>query len=269
MRQLVYAIAVGIGLTFATARPTSAQEADAADLAKQAQNPLSSLISLPFQNNTSFGIGPFDRTQNVLNIQPVVPVTVGSWNIINRPILPVIYQPDITAEEGGESGLGDLNYQLFFSPLGSSPVTWGIGPVILFPTGKDGLGSDKWAAGPAGVLVYIKDKWVFGGIIQNIWSFAGDSDAADVNQFLFQYFINYNLEKGVYLVTAPIITANWEAPDGDKWIVPVGGGVGKIFAVGSQKINGSVHAYYNVVKPETLDGPDWSLRLQLQFLFPK
>ena len=70
-------------------------------------------------------------------------------------------------------------------------------------------------------------------------------------------------------VTAPIITANWEADSGDRWIVPVGGGVGKIFAIGSQKINGQAQAFYNVVKIDSLDGPDWSLRLQLQFLFPK
>ena len=43
------------------------------ELAKAAQNPVANMISLPLQNNTNFGIDPHDRTQNVLNIQPVAP----------------------------------------------------------------------------------------------------------------------------------------------------------------------------------------------------
>lgn len=241
-----------------------------AELAKKTQNPVSNLISLPLQNNTNFGIGSFDRTQNVLNIQPVIPVQVGKWNIINRPILPVIYQPDISQASGGEFGLGDLTYQLWLSPASESRVTWGLGPVIVFPTATDdALGSGKWQAGPTGVLVAMYGRVVAGAVAFNAWSFAGDSDEPDVNQFLFQYFINYNLQQGWYLVSAPIITANWEAPSGDRWIVPFGGGAGKIFAIGRQKLNGSVQAFWNAVKPDTLDGPDWTLRLQLQFLFPK
>ena len=241
-----------------------------AELAKKTQNPVSNLISLPLQNNTNFGIGSFDRTQNVLNIQPVIPVQVGKWNIINRPILPVIYQPDISQASGGEFGLGDLTYQLWLSPASESRVTWGLGPVIVFPTATDdALGSGKWQAGPTGVFVAMYGRIVAGAVAFNAWSFAGDSDEPDVNQFLFQYFINYNLQQGWYLVSAPIITANWEAPSGDRWIVPFGGGAGKIFAIGRQKMNGSVQAFWNAVKPDTLDGPDWTLRLQLQFLFPK
>ena len=70
-------------------------------------------------------------------------------------------------------------------------------------------------------------------------------------------------------ILVAIITANWEADPDDRWIVPFGGGVGKIFAIGSQKMNGQVQAFYNVVKIDSIDGPDWSLRVQLQFLFPK
>lgn len=268
-RQLVVAV-IASSVVIVSARTGAAQQAGEADLAKQVQNPVSSLISLPFQNNTNFGIGEFDRTQNVLNIQPVIPVTVGKWNLINRPILPVVYQPDITGESGGEFGLGDLTYQLFASPANAGALTWGVGPVLIIPTATDdALGSGKWSAGPTAVLVYIHGRVVAGAIAFNAWSFAGDSDEPDVNQFLFQYFINYNLKQGWYLVTAPIITANWEEPSDDRWIVPFGGGVGKIHAIGRQKINGSVQAYWNAVKPDNVDGPDWTLRLQLQFLFPK
>jgi hypothetical protein len=85
------------------------QEANISDLAKQAQNPIASLISLPFQNNTNFGIGPDDETQNVLNVQPVWPFSLNeNWKLITRTILPVISQPDIlTGGEGRrEEGYG-------------------------------------------------------------------------------------------------------------------------------------------------------------------
>jgi len=109
-------------------------------------------------------------------------------------------------------------------------------------------------------------RWVVGSLFSNVWSFAGSGDQ-DVNNFTWQYFINYNMANQWYLTSAPIITANWEADSGNRWTVPFGGGVGKIFKIGEQPINAQVTAYYNVEKPDY--GADWQLRLQLQFLFPK
>ena len=79
--------------------------------------------------------------------------------------------------------------------------------------------------------------------------------------------MNYNLDGGWYAVSSPVVTANWKAPSDDTWTVPVGGGMGRIFSVGGQAMNAQVQAFYNIERPEY--GPDWSLRLQLQFLFPK
>jgi len=109
-------------------------------------------------------------------------------------------------------------------------------------------------------------KWVVGSLFSNLWSFAG-SGSQDINLFTWQYFVNYNLPNSWYLSSAPIITANWEADSGNKWTVPFGGGFGKIFRIGKQPMNAQVQAFYNVAKPDF--GPDWTLRLQLQFLFPK
>lgn len=108
-------------------------------------------------------------------------------------------------------------------------------------------------------------NWVVGSLFSNIWSFAGSGDD-DVNLFTWQYFINYNMADGWYLVSAPIITANWEN-SGDEWTIPFGGGLGKIFRIGKQPMNASMQADYNVEKPD--NGADWQLRVQLQFLFPK
>ncbi len=246
------------------------QEMDAEALAKKAQNPIANMISLPLQNNTSFGIGEYDRSQNVLNVQPVIPASLGNWNLINRFIAPIIWQPDVLQEDGTTFGLGDIVYQGFFTPAKSGKVTWGVGPVLIFPTATDiRLGSEKWSAGPAAIVVAFVNKWVLGGVIYNAWSYAGNKDRADVNAGVFQYFINYNLPKAWYLTSAPIISVNWNAREDDQWIVPFGGGAGKIFGIGKQKFNGQVSAYYNAIKPATMDGPDWSLRFQLVFLFPK
>ena len=248
--------------------PRLAWTQDEAELAKKTQNPVSDLISLPFQNNTNFGMGPDDKTQNVLNIQPVWPFSLNEdWNLITRTILPVISQPALAAGQERTNGLGDTTFTTFFSPKDSGKLIWGLGPVFLLPTATDDvLGSDKWGIGPAVVVLTMPGNWVIGSLLSNVWSFAGSGDQ-DVNLFTWQYFINYNLPDGWYLSSAPIITANWEAESGNKWTVPFGGGFGKVFRVGKQPMNASVQAFYNVEKPDL--GADWTLRLQLQFLFPK
>ncbi len=264
IRFLILFLVIGL------ANFSEAQELSDAELAKKAQNPIANMISVPIQNNTNFGIGPFNRTQNVLNIQPVIPTSLGSWNLINRFIIPLTSQPDITSESESKFGLGDIVYQGFFTPASGGKVTWGVGPVLIAPTATDpSLGSGKFSAGPAVIVVAFPGKWVLGGVVYNAWSFAGDGNRADVNSGVLQYFVNYNLPKAWYLTSAPIISVNWEAPENNKWILPFGAGAGKIFAIGKQKLNGQVSAYWNAIKPEISDGPDWTLRVQLAFLFPK
>ena len=233
--------------------------------------------AVPEQHNTLFGVGPDDDVANVLNIQPVIPFTVGDWNIINRTIVPVIYLPDVTAGlpelpegiSGGETfGLGDINHSVYFSPADSGPVIWGIGPSLTIPTATDEkIGTEKWSAGPAAVALAQPGPWVIGSLIRQLWSFAGDDDRQNVSQLLIQPFVNYNMEDGWYLVSSPIVTANWEADSDDTWTVPAGGGFGRIFRIGDQPINAQLAAYYNVAKPT--GGADWQLRAQVQLLFPK
>ena len=241
---------------------------DAGALARQAQNPVADLISLPLQNNTSFNVGLGNDVRNVLNIQPVIPVTVGDWNLINRIIMPVVYQPALAPGVTSEFGLGDTNYTLFFSPAESQSIIWGVGPSFDIPTATDdALGTGQWNLGPSVVVLTMPGPWVIGGIWQQLWTIGGDSARPDVNRMLFQYFVNYNLDDGWYLTSAPIITADWNAPSSEDWVVPFGGGFGKIFRIGDQAMNASFQAFYNVV--DTTASGDWSIRFQLQFLFPK
>ncbi len=205
------------------------------DLREAAQNPIADLISVPFQNNTNFDVGRSENTQNVLNIQPVYPVHLNpSWTLITRPILPVISQPpffsgrelqaleEIAGPDIGrtEFGLGDLTPEFFFSPRKPTllapglSLVWGVGPAFQLPTATDDeLGTGKWSAGPA-FVAFFDDRSLHlttGFLILNLWSFAGDADRSTVNAMTLQPFLNYNLPKGWYLTTSPLITANWEA----------------------------------------------------------
>jgi hypothetical protein len=244
--------------------PVAAASQSADELAEAAANPLANLISVPLQLNNDFGLGEFDRTRNVLNIQPVVPLAGGK--LITRTVIPFVWLPDITAESGTfSSGLSDIQLTAFYAPEGSG-LMWGAGPVLEMPTGGDERGSGKWSIGPSVVVLAQPAPWTLGLLVNNLWSFAGDDDRADVNKGLAQYFIVRQLGNGWYVNSAPIITANWEADSDDRWIVPFGAGAGKVFFLGALPFNGQVGAYYNVVKPDI--GPDWQLRIQLQTMLP-
>jgi len=238
------------------------QSAD--DLAQKAANPIADLMSIPFQNNTDFGLGAYDRTRNVLNIQPVVPLAHGK--LITRTIIPFVWLPDVAAETGSfSSGLSDIVFTAFYVPSGG-PFMWGVGPVVEFPTGGASRGAKKWSLGPSVVALKQAGPWTLGILANNVWSIAGDSARADVSRGLLQYFIVRQLGNGWYVNMAPIITVNWKAASGQKWLVPLGAGGGKLVFLGKLPVNVQSQAYYNVVKPDV--GPDWQLRVQLQVLLP-
>ncbi len=257
----VLLVAVSVGWA---AEPDGA--ADAHALAKASQNPVADLVSVPLQLNTNFGVGPDDRQQVVLNVQPVVPIKVAAnWNVILRFITPFITQP--IEPTGTVFGLGDVNPSLFLSPSRSERLVWGAGVTALVPTATDPvLGREKLGLGPTGVALASTGPWVVGALANNIWSVDGADHRDDVNQLLVQGFVNYNFSHGWAVVTAPIVTADWERDVDRRWVVPVGGGITKIAPILSVPTSLGVQYYYNVVTPE--DGPTWQLRLQCSFLFP-
>lgn len=231
------------------------------DLAKIAQNPLANIVSMPFQNNTSFGIGPFDRTQNITNIQPVLPFAEGKF--IVRAIVPIINQPNIFSDSGNFNGIGDVNLSVFYAN-NKRKINWGIGPVFNLPTSGENLGLKEWGVGPSFVAVIKPSNWVIGVLINNVWSLESDQSA-----FTIQPFINYNLPKGYYLSTSPKVTANWQAESGNKWTIPIGMAFGKLIKPkGFLPLNVQAGAYYNIETPEPT-GSDWTLRTAVTVLIPK
>lgn len=235
------------------------------DIAQQAANPIADLVSIPFQNNLNMNYGPYNRNMNILNIQPVLPFADG--RIITRTIFPIVFIPDFSSESGKyASGLSDLIFTAFYSP--KSKTMWGIGPVLEIPTGGEKRGSQKWSIGPSFVTLVQPGDWTFGILINNVWSFAGKDEADDVNHMLLNLFLVRQLNNGWYVNSVPIITADWTASSGQKWIVPLGMGGGKlVFLGGKLPLNLQTQIYYNVVHPDF--GPEWQWRFQLQILLPK
>jgi hypothetical protein len=249
-----------------------AADDSAAALAKATQNPVADLISVPFQLNNNFNYGPDNDYQGILNIKPVIPITLTpDWNLITRTILPLLSQPLFGPNgDGRDYGLGDLQFSAFMSPRKPGALVWGVGAITQIPTAShDSTGQGRWGLGPTAVALKMGKVWVYGALINNVFDVGGDSDRQKINQMLLQPFVNYNFpdHPGRYLTFAPIITANWKAESGDEWTVPLGLGIGQIVKLGKLPVNFQAAYYYNVVAPDI--GPDYQVRLQAQLLFPK
>jgi hypothetical protein len=251
--------------------PTTEDAAAAAEakLEKDVQNPVSELITLPLQNNTNFEYGPYDRTQNVLDIQPVIPINLNEhWMLKSRTILPVSWQPYANQNSGGEFGLGDTTQTFFLAPRGDRKLIWGIGPALVIPTATNtALGQGKFSMGPSVLALSQPGHWTIGALINNVWSVAGSGGRPPVNLMQLQAFVTYQMKKGWYVATSPILQANWRAASGNIWLVPVGGGVGRITRMGSQPINVTAQFYGNALYPA--GSSPWSMRLQFDLLFPE
>ncbi len=268
MPKLVLRAAALITVMFTA---TSAHaELSAEELAKIAQNPVGNLISVPFQENLYLNTGPLEKNYNVLNIQPVVPISVNEeWNIITRTIIPVVSLPPFAPGQDRTNGIGDTQITAFLSPAKPGSWIWGAGVITQLPTHSNQLlGNDNTGFGPSFVVLHLEkgSPWVYGVLANNVWS-SNNSTAPSYNNGLIQPFVNYNFHSGAYLVSSPIWTVNWQAKGPNQWTVPMGGGVGKLFKIGPLPVNSQINMYYNVARPEY--APNWQIRLQVQLMFPK
>jgi hypothetical protein len=240
------------------------------DLAKKLANPVASLISVPFQLNYDQDIGPEDDGDRwVLNVQPVVPITINEdWNLISRTILPLVSQSDLYPGAGSQSGIGDIVQSVFFSP--KEPTAggwiWGAGPVLLLPTGSDDLlTTDQWAAGPTAVLLKQQGPWTYGALANHLWSFAGSDDRADVDATFLQPFVSYTTPTAWSVALNTESTYDWE---GEQWSVPVNCVVTKVTKVGGQLISVGGGLRYWADSPD--NGPEGvGFRVVVTLLFPK
>jgi hypothetical protein len=248
------------------AEPAAGAGDSAHALAVEDLNPLTRMYVMRFEDNVQFGFGPDNEPLNFFRIQPLFPIDLGArWTLLTRVLLPLAHAPWPETVDG----LGDVNLTSFVTPARAERFVWGVGPSLVLPTGShDQITSNKWSAGPAMAAVYNSRRWQVGLVVQNLWSFAGDGSRPEVNVMAMRPAISYHLDNGWYLSTSPSILADWAADDDrNRWLLPVGGGVGKILVIGGQRISALVEAYQHVLSPEI--GPDWQLRLQVSLLYPK
>lgn len=276
MKQLLTSLPLILAINFSSAYAEN--DVQTQELAKKSQNPVGNIISIPFEFRT------YDDTDsglelNSLMIKPVYPMDLGEdYILINRFIIPVIdvenkgdsfqLSNSSTIPAGADrTGLGNIQYQSFVTSSNPGAVIYGVGLALELPTHAGNLGTDKYSAGPTAIVLSMPGKWVIGALAQNLWDVGGPGDD-DINQFLFQYFINYNISNGWYLTTTPTMTADWEADSGNRWTIPVGGGVGKLHKFGGKvPVDFKLQAYSNVEKPS--GGSDWSVMFSVKFLLPK
>jgi len=248
---------------------------------KVAQNPLSPNFKLPFRYK--FHGGAPDGEVHIGSFSPIVPIRFEGWNIINQLTLNLIGTPgDITGikglpepytgdEHGGSAGyaagLADTDLTSYFSSTIGDEFTFGVGPTFTFPSDEPSreLGSGKFSVGPAFMLVYQPKQWTVSLEMQQIWSVIGSSGREDVSQMLIQPAVYYNFSQGWYLLSDLQMVANWTSHAEQRWTVPIGAGVGKLFKLGKNAINSRLEAYYNPISPTA--GPTWSLNFSVEFIF--
>ena len=263
-----FLIAPALAQTNTPAGPEPGSNEEMAEIAKKLNNPVASLISIPFQNNFDFGGGPNDDGfEYRLNIQPVVPVTLNEhWNIISRTILPYIYQ-DKRIGTSSQSGLGDTTESLFLSPKEPGPAgaIWGIGPILYLPTATDDLlGAEKWGAGPTALVLWQQHGWTYGALVSHTWSFAGDDDRQRISSTFLQPFLSYTTKKHTTFGVNTESTYDWV---NTQWTVPINAYITQLIRIGKTPVSFQFGGRYYADKPA--GGPDWGLRFTVTLVLPK
>ena len=244
-----------------------AQGESSEELAKKLQNPVASLISLPVQSNWDFGVGRADAMRFTVNVQPVLPFSLGpDWNLITRTIVPFIHAESPGPGIDSAGGIGDIVQSFFFSPaapLGGWIV--GGGPVFLYPSASDdALGAEKWGAGPTALVLRQDSGFTYGILANHIWSFAGNSQRQDVSTTFLQPFLSYTTKTLTTFGLNTESTYDWE---NHQWTVPINVSVSQLLKLGPQPIQLSLGGRYYAERP--IGGPDWGIRFTVTFLFPK
>ncbi len=243
-------------------------QSEQAEIAKQLNNPIANLTSVPLQYNYDDDLGPTKKgKRHLLNIQPVIPVQLNDdWNVISRTIVPLTKLEDVPPGNNTD-GVGDVLQSLFFSPKAlSDGWTWGVGPALSLRTAtNDLLGAEKWSAGPTGVALKQANGWTFGALANHLWSYAGNGDATDVDATFLQPFLVYTTHTHTSFGVNTESTYDWEAND---WSVPLNIFATQVFKIGGQIQSLQLGARYWADTPQDQGPSGWGVRVVYTLVFP-
>ena len=252
---------------------SSLATADLAEIDRKLNNPLTSIWSLTFQNNTSANTGDLvedTETSNNLFFQPFMPFEIGAEKqtmLTLRPVFPLVTQPEIDFATGESSshktGYGDTQLLTLMGPNSGDGFVWGAGATLIFPTASDDiLGQGKYQAGPAVMAFNMGKPWVYGVIAQHWQSYAGDDDRSDTSRTDVQYVIRRSLPGAMSLGMGPTVTYDWKADSDNALTFPVGLGITKTTRWGKTPVKLRAELHYSLIKPDDY-GAEWNFRLQI------
>lgn len=267
--------------------PTAAQESQGnqdinkmslQELSSEITNPLSRIWRLDFENDTTYKDGDILKKgewTNTLTFRPIIPISIGKWVFIAEPQIPLVdTQPkfDISLRKGLSvehvTGMGDTAFAMVLGGEVLKNTELALGPTFIFPTATDKvLGQGKWQMGPAATVIYNTKKWTVGALPQVWWSFAGDNDRQNTSQMEIEYIIARHFKGGWNIRSRPTITADFKAKSGDKWNVPIGGGIGKLFRLFKIPVLFTVEGHYSVIHEDTF-GARWTIVTDLTIVIP-
>jgi hypothetical protein len=237
---------------------TSADPEDGHSLEDKIQNPIANMVSIPINYNLSTN----SNNSNVVNLQPVIPVELSKkWILVTRTIVPIM---NVATSSGYENGIGNITFLGAITPAKQGSFTWGVGPAFMLPAVNENLGYNKFSIGPSVIALKQSNGFTYGLLLQNFFSVAGPSNVEDVNYLYTQVILSKNLKNGWYLYSSPNITADWNAPSGKQWTIPLGAGAGKLITHNRYlPINLKAGLFKYVASPTDAD---WLVQVQATFI---
>jgi hypothetical protein len=247
----------------------------AAEVSKEASNPLSSVWLMQMQQNSTWIGMPANggnQVQSNLQFQPLISVKVSDdWSLIARPVLQFVNSTpfqDQTGKSDRATGFGDTVLALAVSPSRKLVGNWllAAGPTFIFPTATDPrIGQDKWQVGPAAAFGYSGKNFIT-YVFPQQWFSVGDNGARARHMLTYYAFV-YAFSNGWSVGTNPAMSVDWDASSGNKVAFPVGLQVGKLRKLGILPVKFDAQVQYYAVRPE-INGPKWNLQFQMTPIFP-
>ena len=249
--------------------------ADLGELDRQLNNPLTSIWSLTFQNNTAVKQGDAidgSEISNTLFFQPFMPFAAGQKKqtmITLRPVFPLVTQPTFSTDDsrnssGHETGLGDIQLLTLLGPNKGEGLIWGAGATFIFPSASDDvLGQGHYQVGPSAMMFYMGKPWVGGFLAQHWNSVGGDESRPETTKTDIQYIIRKQIKgKGMSIGMGPNISIDWEASEGNRVNFPIGLGITKTVKWGDSPWKLRFEPQYAIIKQQAY-GSLWNIRIQI------